>query len=114
MRSHVYTSLIAALSAVGLLPAWAVAADARVGVHPAHGEMVLLRNVNARHAYRAAPPSVGLIVDPRPNREINGALGTGELSDADFAAIAAAAGWEIERGWNDPDDWFGLRLLRNP
>lgn len=89
MPRHIHTSLIAALSAMALLPGWALAADARVGVHPSHGEMVLLRDVNARAAYRPAPPGIGLIVDPRPNREINGALGTGELSDADFAALSS-------------------------
>ena len=36
-----------------------------------------------------------------------------KYTDADFAAMAGEAGWEVERGWNDPDDWFGLRLLRN-
>ena len=89
MASPVPTSLIAVLSTLALLPGWAAAADARVGVHPVHGEMVLLRDVNARHAYRPAPPSFGLIVDPRPNREIHAALGTGELSDADFAAMSS-------------------------
>lgn len=89
MSNHVQTVLIAALSTMACLPAGAMAADARVGVHPSHGEMVLLRDVNARPAYRPAPPSVGLIVDPRPNREIHGALGTGELSDADFAALSS-------------------------
>ena len=89
MSNHVHTILIAAFSTVAFLPGQATAADARVGVHPTHGEMVLLRDVNARPAYRPAPPGIGLIVDPRPNREIHGALGTGELSDADFAALSS-------------------------
>ena len=75
--------------AIGLAPLAADAAGSRTGVHPNHGEMVLLRDVNARHAYRPAPPSVALIVDPTPNRELHGTLGTGEMSDADFAAISS-------------------------
>lgn len=34
-----------------------------------------------------------------------------KYTDAGFAAITAEAGWQVARGWNDPDDWFGLRLL---
>ena len=37
-----------------------------------------------------------------------------KYTDADFAAMVGEAGWEVARAWNDPDDWFGLRLLRNP
>lgn len=81
--------LLTAVAAVALLPVPADAAGSRTGVHPGHGEMVLLRDVNARHAYRPAPPSVALIVDPTPNRELHGTLGTGELSDDDFAAISS-------------------------
>jgi len=80
---------ITILIAAALLPGMAAAAEARTGVHPRHGEMVLLRDVNARHAYRPVPPSVALIVDPTPTRELHRALGTGELSDADFAAISS-------------------------
>ena len=65
------------------------AADAHVGVHPEKGEMVLLRDVSARPAYRPAPPGIALIVDPTPNREINGSLGTGEMSDEDIAAMSS-------------------------
>ena len=35
-----------------------------------------------------------------------------KYTDADFASMAAAAGWQPAEAWNDPDDWFGLRLLR--
>ena len=65
------------------------AADAHVGVHPQRGEMVLLRDVSARSAYRQAPPGIALIVDPTPNREINHSLGTGEMSDDEFAAMSS-------------------------
>lgn len=66
------------------------AADAHVGVHPDKGEMVLLRDVSARPAYRPAPPGIALIVDPKPNREIHGSLGTVEMSDEDFASMSSA------------------------
>jgi hypothetical protein len=55
---------------------------------------VLLRDVSARPAYRPAPPGMALIADPSPTREVSHALGTrgasdtGELSDADYAALA--------------------------
>lgn len=86
MRS---TLLLPCLLLLALSPAARVdAADAHVGVHPGRGEMVLLRDVNARAAYRPAPPGIALIVDPKPNREIDNALGTGEMSDDEFAAMS--------------------------
>lgn len=89
MASQFPLHLIATLCAVALLPGVAAAAESRVAVKPRHGEMVLLRDVNARHAYRPVPPSVALIVDPTPTRELSQILGTGELSDDDFAAISS-------------------------
>lgn len=89
MTCRIPPGLVLILATAALAPGLAPAADSRTGVHPRHGEMVLLRDVNARHAYRPAPPSVALIVDPTPNRELHHALGTGELSDADFAAISS-------------------------
>lgn len=74
---------------LGCLPLQPVrAADAHIGVHPAKGEMVLLRDVNARPAYRPAPPGIALIVDPKPNREIALMLGAGEMSDDEFASMS--------------------------
>ena len=35
-----------------------------------------------------------------------------KYTDARLAALAADAGLEVVDGWNDPRDWFGLRLLR--
>ncbi len=35
-----------------------------------------------------------------------------KYTDAGFAALAAQAGLKVVRGWNDPQDWFGLRLLQ--
>lgn len=81
---------LACLPLLALLaaPATVLAADAHVGVHADKGEIVLLRDVNARHAYRPAPPSIALIVDPTPTREINQALGTGEMSDDEIAGMS--------------------------
>ena len=70
-------------------PATVLAADAHTGIHADRGEIVLLRDVNARHAYREAPPSIALIVDPTPTREVNLALGTGEMSDDEIAGMAS-------------------------
>lgn len=78
---------ILALCLLCVVPAAADAAGARTGVTPKHGEMVLLRDVGARHAARPMPPGMAVIADPTPNREIDRSLATGELSDADFAAI---------------------------
>lgn len=89
MANRLPSTLLVTLAAAALLPGVAFAAGSRVAVQPNPGEMVLLRDVNARPAYRPAPPSVALIVDPTPSRELHGALGTGELSDADFAAISS-------------------------
>lgn len=80
---------IVVLSAPWLPLASAHAADAHVGVHPGKGEMVLLRDVSVRPAYRPAPPGIALIVDPKPNREISASLGTGEISDDEFAAMSS-------------------------
>ena len=79
---------ITALALAGSPLLQAQAADAHVGVHPGKGEMVLLGGVSARPAYRPAPPGIALIVDPTPNREINASLGTGEMSDDEFAGMA--------------------------
>jgi len=35
-----------------------------------------------------------------------------KYTDAGFTAMAAEAGLKVVRGWNDPKDWFGLRLLQ--
>lgn len=89
MASPTRINLLPALIVMALLPGVAAAAGSRTGVTPERGEMVLLRDVNARPAYRPAPPSIALIVDPTPTRELHGSLGTGEMSDADFAAISS-------------------------
>ncbi|HVR80661.1 MAG TPA: L-histidine N(alpha)-methyltransferase [Luteimonas sp.] len=34
-----------------------------------------------------------------------------KYSDAGFAGLAARAGLQVAARWNDPRDWFGLRLL---
>jgi len=71
------------------LPGVVSAAGARRAVDARPGEMTLLRDVHARPAYRPMPPGMAIIADPTPNRELDAALGTGELSDADFAGLAA-------------------------
>ena len=80
----------ASLLAVLSLPASARAADAHQAVKAKAGDIVLLRNVSARPAYRPAPPGMALMVDPSPQHEIGRALGTEELSDADYANLDAA------------------------
>jgi hypothetical protein len=67
----------------------AIAADAHKAVEVQHGEIVVLRNVSARPAYRQAPPGMALIVNPSPRHELDGALNTGELSDGDYASLNA-------------------------
>lgn len=83
------TSLLTAL----VVPFAAQASGARQGVQSRPGEIVLLRDVHARTAYRPAPPGVALIADPSPRREVGQALGTptgmAELSDDDFAGLGA-------------------------
>lgn len=68
----------------------AVAADAHRAVQPKPGEIVLLRNVATRPAYREAPPGMALIVNPSPRHELDAALGVGELSDEDYASLGAS------------------------
>lgn len=66
----------------------ASAGEVREGVKARPGEMVLLRSVPTRVAYRPAPDGRALLIDPTPRKEISGALGAdGELSDAEYAAI---------------------------
>lgn len=82
---------IAAAVLLALASGSVSAAGARRGVEAGHGEMTLLRDVHARPAYRPMPPGMAIIADPTPNRQLAGALGTGELSDEDFAALNAGA-----------------------
>ncbi|MDQ3495500.1 MAG: L-histidine N(alpha)-methyltransferase [Pseudomonadota bacterium] len=35
-----------------------------------------------------------------------------KYTDDSLAALACEAGLKVVRGWNDPKDWFGLRLLQ--
>ncbi|MFL4595926.1 hypothetical protein ACJ6WI_01480 [Stenotrophomonas maltophilia] len=95
------TTLIRGLAASLALALLAVAtgagaSGARQGVKAQPGEIVLLRDVAARPAYRMAPPGIALIADPKPQREVAAALGSGdpasgmdELSDADYAGMGA-------------------------
>ena len=87
MRVFISLLLVSLLGYAGQVQA----GDARIGVHAKHGEMVLLRNVDARHAYRPAPPGIALIVDPSPKREVQLVTQAGELTDADFAAMVGGS-----------------------
>lgn len=67
------------------------AGDARRGAKAQHGEIVLLRTVSTRPATRPQPPGMALLVDPRPNSELNAVLGGGsELNDSQIAALTAS------------------------
>jgi len=87
------TCLMVSLIVLTACPAVAGASGARQGVTARPGEMVLLRDVHARTAYRPAPPGMALIADPSPQGEVSAALGTShgmaELSDDDFAGLGA-------------------------
>jgi hypothetical protein len=89
------------LAAALVVPAAASASGARQGVKAQPGEIVLLRDVSARPAYRPAPPGMALIADPSPRREIGHALGTStgmdELSDDDYASLGSNTGAGIPR-----------------
>ncbi|TAN08335.1 MAG: hypothetical protein EPN38_02280 [Rhodanobacteraceae bacterium] len=87
-------SLVQAYAAGLLLAALAAptplhAADAHQAVHAKPGEIVLLRTVPTRPAVRRAPPGMALIVDTKPNSQLDPALGSMELSDREAGAISA-------------------------
>lgn len=82
------------------------ASGARQGVTPRHGEMVLLRDVSTRPAYRSQPPGMALIADPSPQRELGQALGTPtgmeELDDGDYASLGAGMAGQAGHGHAAP------------
>lgn len=91
-------AILLACGALLLCPS-SKAADAHRGVQAAPGEIVMLRNVAARPAYRSAPPGMALIVNPSPRPELSHALGTDELSEADYAELdATSATGQAARG----------------
>jgi hypothetical protein len=79
------TVLIASLA----FPPALGAASARNGVHAKPGEIVLLRKVPTRPAVRQAPPAMALLVDAKPNTQLDAALGAMELSDSEAGAVSA-------------------------
>ncbi|MCE7032334.1 hypothetical protein LY625_06820 [Lysobacter sp. GX 14042] len=85
-------ALIVSVSLLALAPLLAQASGARHSDKARHGEIVVLRDVHARHAYRSMPPGMAVIVDPSPRTELERVLGTGELTDAEFAALGASTG----------------------
>lgn len=88
-RTHWCVCAVGVLLGSLALPATLHAANARTGVHPKPGEIVLLRAVPTRHAVRQAPPAGALLVDPTPNAQLNAALGSMEMSDSEAGAISA-------------------------
>ncbi len=64
------------------------AAGARRGVKATGGEFVLVRNVPARYAIRKQSPGMAVLIDAGVSREVNAALGSHELSDSEFSALA--------------------------
>lgn len=95
-RTSSRTFALTGLMLIVTLPVTGQASGARQGVKPQPGEMVLLRDVSTRPAYRPAPPGMALIVDPSPKRELGKALGVDigmdELSDADYAQMGSSLG----------------------
>lgn len=75
------------------LPLWseAQAAGVKNQVKADPGDIVILRNVPARPAARAMPPSKAVMLNPSPQPEIAQGLGSAELSNADYAALSANA-----------------------
>ncbi|HEY8586927.1 MAG TPA: hypothetical protein VIL60_09395 [Rhodanobacter sp.] len=87
-RRQIADRIILMLGAL-LLPVGAMAADAHMAVKAKPGDIVLLRNLATRPAYRPAPPGIALMVDPSPRHELSRALGTTELSDDEYASLGA-------------------------
>lgn len=87
-----HASRVALGAFAALLPIAALAADAHRAVNAKPGEIIVLRNVATRPAYRQTPAGVALIANPSPQRELDAALGTGELSEADYANLDASGG----------------------
>lgn len=85
LRACVLGALVVALA----FPAALNAAGARKGVHATPGEIVLLRVVPTRAAVRQAPPGLALLVDTKPNTQLDAALGSLELSDSEAGAVSA-------------------------
>lgn len=83
------SALAACTAILVIVPLPADASGARRGDRQQHGEVVVLRDVSARQAIRRMPPGMAVIMDPRPTREINDALGLGELSEDEYAGMAA-------------------------
>jgi len=92
---HRYAALIGVLLIGAAVSQCALASGARQGVKAQPGEIVLLRDVSTRPAYRPAPPGMALIADPSPRKELGTALGAGgmsELSDDDYASMGGPMG----------------------
>lgn len=98
---HRYVALIGVLLIGAAASQCALASGARQGVKAQPGEIVLLRDVSARPAYRPAPPGMALIADPSPRKEVGAALGVGgmsELSDDDYASMGSGMSSSLASG----------------
>lgn len=99
-KTHRNMALVAFICMGAMVPLSVQASGARQGVKAQPGEIVLLRDVSTRPAYRLAPPGMALIVDPSPKRELGRALGIGmdELSDDDYALMGSSLADAQPRG----------------
>lgn len=88
----IHSVLLVSAVVMAVLPVTADASGARRSDKQQHGEIVVMRDVSSRHAYRSQPPGMAIIVDPSPRSELERILGTGELTDAEFAALGAGNG----------------------
>lgn len=88
-RRRSFTPAIVLMAGAVLLPASVMGADAHMAVKAKPGDIVLLRNVSTRPAYRPAPPGLALMVDPSPRSELSRTLGASELSDTEYAELGA-------------------------
>ncbi|MFO7582946.1 hypothetical protein [Guyparkeria sp.] len=68
----------------------ALAAGSRYAVEAEPGEIVLLRTVPTRSATRQAPPARAILVDPKPNGELQ--QGLAPLTDEDYGLVSAGVG----------------------
>jgi hypothetical protein len=87
-------AFIAGAFALALTPVISFADGARVAQKAKPGEIVLIRNVAARPADRApTAPGLALMVSASPNPQLsngmNGATGSGEITDAEIADLDA-------------------------
>ncbi|WP_045743149.1 L-histidine N(alpha)-methyltransferase [Actinoplanes rectilineatus] len=67
--------------------------------------------LRSRVAQRVAIPGLGMTVDFAAGEEIRTEV-SAKFRRGGITAELAAAGFEVYRWWNDPQEWFGLTLAR--